>query len=1004
MDPPIDKEILASVDNHDPYRMLQESLKYLEMVYNRSKEAPKSLYSENQIETKIEKLKQELSLFSSEAIGNKEWANLMLELSKSYRNINEIMTSKSILLEGIEKCQDSDILIELKKHLESLDEKMDGSEEYKEFQQIFKEQVLSEGSLWHLVSKLWFDAWSSYSRGDSVEHPGMISNGNLIENIDADKIILDPLPCKSYTNVFLKKGILEEIDYVILSKEAYSFLVKKYGHDNTEIKRWCISISQDASILQVEVHLKPIQIIWVSDSKKAKKVIQISRKETIKNLIEKLERIHRCPQNTASKLWKIDPNSKIDKLFQNGQSVVLKGAMLLNEREDLENCEIADEDLVLFESKSKNGLWKINLSHEDLCPSCQNPGNLLCTACRKVKYCSTACQRSHYKEHKEFCRHIKISETQSSTSNGLTGLQNLGNTCFMNSALQCIAHTLPLTNFFITNEFQRDINTNNPLGTKGAVLAYSYADLIKEMWTNSSSISPWSFKKTIAKFAPQFTGYQQHDSHELLSYLLTGLHEDLNRVKKKPYTEKPETDNKSDQEAAHEAWEWFLMRNQSIIVDLMYGQCKSTLTCPHCNRISITFDPFLSFSVSIPNFEAKEVTIYYAGMNSEPPLVKQTFMMNMNGTIGRLKELIKLSFNAAGVIICWYNKFTLKGVVNDDIEIGDISSQRILIAFETPESMENREVLPIYIRQNQKSMLSGPNRIPASFVRLVFPHHNDSLANIHLKVALAIKPLLQEKYNRRLDNISDIKDLSYEELYQLNIVNASKSADGYFTTSKLPCDFCGNPKCENCPLPFTEEESFIDILEKMKNYDGTLSLEVLFSHKIKDFQSINSFEDKENFQDPQLERKRKLTLYDCLDYSCRPEKLDAQNEWYCNKCQKQGQAVKLYQIYKLPQILILHLIRFRSRSYWTQKLSAPVEFPLEGLDLSNYVLGDKSGAVYDLYAVSNHYGGLGGGHYTAYVKDVKTGDWMDMDDSMVSKANSESVVSPAAYILFYKRR
>ena len=41
----------------------------------------------------------------------------------------------------------------------------------------------------------------------------------------------------------------------------------------------------------------------------------------------------------------------------------------------------------------------------------------------------------------------------------------------------------------------------------------------------------------VGKFAPQFSGYQQHDSHELLAFLLDGLHEDLNLVRKKPFVD-----------------------------------------------------------------------------------------------------------------------------------------------------------------------------------------------------------------------------------------------------------------------------------------------------------------------------------------------------------------------------------------------------------------------------------------------------------------------------------
>lgn len=72
---------------------------------------------------------------------------------------------------------------------------------------------------------------------------------------------------------------------------------------------------------------------------------------------------------------------------------------------------------------------------------------------------------------------------------------------------------------------------------KGA-LAETYGELLDMIWSgNSSSLAPRQFKMMIGKHAPQFSGYQQHDSHELLAFLLDGLHEDLNLVRKKPYVD-----------------------------------------------------------------------------------------------------------------------------------------------------------------------------------------------------------------------------------------------------------------------------------------------------------------------------------------------------------------------------------------------------------------------------------------------------------------------------------
>ena len=70
-----------------------------------------------------------------------------------------------------------------------------------------------------------------------------------------------------------------------------------------------------------------------------------------------------------------------------------------------------------------------------------------------------------------------------------------------------------------------------------------------------------------------------------MAFLLDGLHEDLNRIIKKPYTEMPDSNGRADDVVANDFWQIHKARNDSIIVDLFQGQYKSTLVCPECSKV-----------------------------------------------------------------------------------------------------------------------------------------------------------------------------------------------------------------------------------------------------------------------------------------------------------------------------------------------------------------------------------------------------------------------------------
>jgi len=185
---------------------------------------------------------------------------------------------------------------------------------------------------------------------------------------------------------------------------------------------------------------------------------------------------------------------------------------------------------------------------------------------------------------------------------------------------------------------------------------------------------------------------------------------------------------------------------------------------------------------------------------------------------------------------------------------------------------------------------------------------------------------------------------------------------------------------------------------------------------------------------------RAVQLSDCMKTFTTPESVTA----YCPDCTKKNDGEymespqeKTICPYKLPPVLIITLKRFKNRGHYGQKLTNLVEFPVQGLDLEQYLADDnivpdsptmravnselsrcpsdvkdldevpcylsRENTVYDLYGVVNHEGALGGGHYYAFINGGD-GVWRCYNDDKITVEPESSIVSRNAYILFYQRR
>uniref|UniRef100_A0A3B3ZPL9 ubiquitinyl hydrolase 1 n=1 Tax=Periophthalmus magnuspinnatus TaxID=409849 RepID=A0A3B3ZPL9_9GOBI len=137
------------------------------------------------------------------------------------------------------------------------------------------------------------------------------------------------------------------------------------------------------------------------------------------------------------------------------------------------------------------------------------------------------------------------------------------------------------------------------------------------------------------------------------------------------------------------------------------------------------------------------------------------------------------------------------------------------------------------------------------------------------------------------------------------------------------------------------------------------------------------------------------SLAQCFQLYTKEEQLAPDDAWRCPHCKQLQQGSIKLSLWTLPDILILHLKRFRQDQDRRVKMQNMVKFPLTGMDMDY---------LYDLYAVCNHHGTMQGGHYTAHCKNSIDGQWYCFDDSDVHPISEEEVCKQTAYILFYQRR
>jgi len=151
-----------------------------------------------------------------------------------------------------------------------------------------------------------------------------------------------------------------------------------------------------------------------------------------------------------------------------------------------------------------------------------------------------------------------------------------------------------------------------------------------------------------------------------------------------------------------------------------------------------------------------------------------------------------------------------------------------------------------------------------------------------------------------------------------------------------------------------------------------------------------------------IPNKPTINIYDCFDLYTEKEEMTGENMWHNDKTNEKEETSKEITFFSLPDVLVIDFKRFTNL---LRKNNSLITFPLDNMDLSDYVLDTNNETYnYECYGICNHSGSPNGGHYTAFVKNANE-SWYHFNDTNVGKVeNKEVIITPLAYCLFYRRK
>ena len=939
-----------------------------------------------------------------------------------------------------------------------------------------------------------------------VIFPGPINN---YEMLDLKDQWFDPLNLEE--NIIIKSNLKLNDDYFLINENDWNFMKEIFDTTN-EIKRK----KKDENFYKIKILIiDPRLALNENEYLLKRRFIQINLDSNITDFKKKIIRCLEYDINKDMNCDSIEENEVVFYLVNKEnkdilieicislknnnkiyQSLYIQQIKIQNDEESIKNffnyfdkskyiliAEIIPKDTLSFIHPIIGTANKSNIYNCSVCNELINLSEKYnCSLCNMSLFCSKQCadiSEEHRKLHELLNQiyHTKFNLKQllkdteiilsKDNSGGMVCLEKDKYNSCINSIIQCLSNNLDLTKYFLYDFYKNDMNITDYLTTNGNTLSQKYFNLMKEMWLSNKinknvEVSHKNFVKLIIKNMKLDINNlsSMNNIHEILLYLLNGLHKELNR-----YVNIENNDEKKSEDNDLNSYQ---IKDNSIITDLFQGIYQSSLSCSKCGNVSMVYDFFKNIILPIPKKNNNLIIKYF----NEFECKYMRYVMDDNTTIKHLKDraLNNLSDKIKHIV----SIMTLTDLI--DVTAFDTDDEKILTYTTMYNSIElvqfdkNKVLTKVYVtrikkpknnnettrknRENDKEneTTNSTNTIKRNDLGLqlsrIYKESDVELVFYEKSVIekkcvnIYVYPFLyneKEKINKNrdrlynaypiaisvslsliLENFEYLVNVKLRDLLIDHFKEESEKREVNYIELVVPHFFCNSSyysqancllckeKKKNslfCPL-FSSIDKNLTIKDLLKLYDYPnqpiflLAKCKYYDIKKRIYSNMDSFAIEKKIK---KQEENKIDIYDCFELYTRREEI-RDIDWQCESCNSIQIPYKQLLIHKPPLYLIIQFDRcfkkyssFRSSYAFDDTL---INFPINNLDIDEYVEGpEKYKTTYNLYGAI--YREVSSRNDNIYCVCKNNKKWIMFKDNKAVGVNG--IVNKFVHFLFYRR-